>query len=233
MHLFYSNQITGKHHQLPPDESKHCIRVLRLHQGDTAYLTDGLGTLYTTVIVDDNYKSCKLEVTQTQHEYGKRNFSLHLAVAPTKNINRYEWFLEKATEIGVDTITPLICRHSERSAVQPDRLNKVIVSAMKQSLKAYLPKLNPATTMQKFLSQEMNAEKYIAYCGEEYKALLRDNYKKEKDAVILIGPEGDFSPDEIAAAMQKKFKPISLGESRLRTETAALMACTVINILNQ
>jgi 16S rRNA (uracil1498-N3)-methyltransferase len=233
MHLFYSKLISGKFHQLPAEESKHCIKVLRLGQGDTVHLTDGNGSLFKTVIIEDNFKSCKLEIVETQHEYGKRNFNLHLAVAPTKNINRYEWFLEKATEIGIDTITPVICDHSERRSVQPDRLNKIIVSAMKQSLKAYLPKLNDAITFRKFISQEFSAEKYIAYCGEEYKMLLRDDYKIGKDAVILIGPEGDFSPAEVEVAIQKGFKPVSLGEARLRTETAALIACATCNIINQ
>jgi 16S rRNA (uracil1498-N3)-methyltransferase len=233
MHLFYSKLISRKFHQLPAEESKHCIKVLRLGQGDMVHLTDGNGSLFKTVIIEDNFKSCKLEIVETQHEYRKRNFNLHLAVAPTKNINRFEWFLEKATEIGVDIITPVMCDHSERRSVQPDRLNKVIVSAMKQSLKAYLPKLNDAITFRKFISQEIHAEKYIAYCGEEYKMLLRDEYTIGKDAVILIGPEGDFSPAEVENAISNGYKPVSLGEARLRTETAALMACSTINIINQ
>lgn len=232
MHLFYSNIISGKYHSLSPEESKHCIKVLRLGKGDTIHLTDGIGNLYTTHITDDSAKKTTVEIIGIQHEYERRSFNLHIAVAPTKNINRFEWFLEKATEIGIDVITPVICHHSERRSISFDRLNKIIISAMKQSQKAYLPLLNNTSNYEDFVSGKLNAEKYIATCIPGINDSIKDLYQKSKDAVILIGPEGDFSQEETAMAINKGFKPINLGKSRLRTETAAIFACASVNLMN-
>jgi 16S rRNA (uracil1498-N3)-methyltransferase len=232
MRLFYSPAISGNLHLLSQEESKHCVRVLRLKKGDTVHLTDGLGNMYVTRIVDDNYNKCLLEITRTISDYGKRNFNLHMAVAPTKNLNRFEWFLEKATEIGIDTITPLICDHSERRVLQIDRQNKVITAAMKQSLKAYHPVLTEAISFQEFIHQDFHAKKFIAYSSDNYKNTLKEEYQPGTNALILIGPEGDFSTNEVESAIKMGFKPVSLGPSRLRTETAAIAACLTVNIMN-
>ncbi len=232
MLLFYSPEINDIF-TLPQEESKHCIKVLRLKTGDIIHMTDGKGNLYKTRIIDDNVKRCTLEVTHTEHEYGKRNFRLHMAVAPTKNINRFEWFLEKATEIGVDEITPIICENSERRIVKTDRLNKIIIAAMKQSLKAYLPKLNEPTKLSDFINRKTENTKYIAYCSDHHRDLLKNISNQNEDVEILIGPEGDFSLKEVETAMDNNYKAISLGPSRLRTETAAVVACHTVNLLNE
>lgn len=232
MHLFYSNTISGKYHSLSPEESKHCIKVLRLGKGDTIYLTDGIGNLFRTHITDDSAKRTTVEIAEIQNEFEKRSFKLHIAIAPTKNINRFEWFLEKATEIGIDVITPVICHHSERRSISFDRLNKIIISAMKQSHKAYLPLLENACNYEDFVSKKFSADKYIAACIPGINESIKDLYQKDRDAVILIGPEGDFSQEEISMAVNKGFKPITLGKSRLRTETAAVFACSSVNFVN-
>lgn len=232
MLLFYSPEISDIF-TLPQEESKHCIKVLRLKTGDTVHLTNGLGNLYTTRIVDDNIKRCTLEVNHTEYEYGKKDFKLHMAVAPTKNISRFEWFLEKATEIGVDEITPLICENSERRVVKTDRLNKIIIAAMKQSLKTYLPKLNEAVKYSDFVNRETTNSKHIAYCSESHRNLLKKVSKQKENTEVLIGPEGDFSKKEIELAFEKNYQAVSLGQSRLRTETAAIVACHIVNLINE
>jgi len=246
MHLFYTPDITVPVYTLSEDESKHAIRVLRLVKGDVIYLVDGNGGFYTAEIIDDNAKRCTVTITETKKEYNKRPFYLHIAIAPTKSIDRIEWFLEKATEIGINEITPIECEHSERTIVKPERLNKVLVSAIKQSVKAYIPKLNEMCDFEKLVQQEFDGEKFIAHCypnlssssfpsGEERKdkVHLKKLYSIGKNALILIGPEGDFSQKEVELALQHGFKEMSLGKSRLRTETAALLACSTINILNE
>lgn len=231
MHLFYSPDIKSNQYTLPEEESKHCIKVLRLKKGDIIHLSDGIGNLFETVIAEDHPKRCLLEVINVLNEYGKKDFKVHMAVAPTKNINRFEWFLEKATEIGVDEITPLICEHSERKIIKPERLKKVITAAMKQSLKAYHPVLNETIIFKKLIKQYKNG--YIAYCSDEFRDHLKSVYQKGEDALILIGPEGDFSTQEVEMAIEAGFKPVSLGSSRLRTETAAIAACHIINLRNE
>jgi 16S rRNA (uracil1498-N3)-methyltransferase len=233
MHLFYSESITGKSHILPQEESKHCIRVLRLKKGDLVHLTDGKGNLFETRVINDNDKHCSLEIVNVLPEFGKRNFALHLAVAPTKNISRFEWFLEKAAEIGIDSISPLICENSERRTVNFERLNKVLIAAMKQSLKAYLPRLTKPVDFKQFIRTETNFDRYIAYCSQNYRDELKAIGKPGHETLIFIGPEGDFSLAEIDLAISCGVKPVSLGPSRLRTETAAVVACVTINLLNQ
>lgn len=232
MHLFYTPDISGEEYRLNEEESRHCIKVLRLVGGDTVNLIDGRGGLYAAEIVDAHPRSCLLRVNLIQQSYQKRNHYLHLAVAPTKSIDRFEWFLEKATEIGVDEITPLLCERSERKDVKPDRLNKVITSAVKQSLKAYHPKLNPLCKFKDFLKPPRQ-EKFIAHCIDGEKTSLKDSIKPNGNYTILIGPEGDFSITEVQMAMEGSYSAISLGDSRLRTETAALEACFEINFLNR
>jgi 16S rRNA (uracil1498-N3)-methyltransferase len=233
MHLFYTPNIQTEIYQLDEEESKHCIKVLRLKNGDQVNLVDGVGGLYLAEIIDDHPKRTVLKVLNIQKEFAKRNHYLHIAVAPTKNIDRFEWFLEKATEIGIDEITPIICDHSERKEIKTERSNKIITSAIKQSLKAYHPVLNPQINFKEFINQAKADKKFIAHCEDGEKQSLVKDFEPPHNYLILIGPEGDFSPDEIELALQSGFVPITLGESRLRTETAALQACFEINYLNR
>lgn len=233
MQLFYTPNIPALVFQLDETESKHAVRVLRLISGDHIQLIDGKGNFHEAVIKDAHPKRCQVQIIETQAEFGKRNHYLHMAVAPTKNIDRFEWFLEKATEIGIDEITPILCEHSERKVIKNERLEKVIVSAMKQSLKAYLPKLNPLTPIKDILSAEFDGNKYVAHCYEQDKRQLKNEATNSNSNLILIGPEGDFSESEIELALQNKFTPVSLGESRLRTETAAVVACHTVNLMNE
>jgi len=232
MQLFYAPELKGDQYTLEEQESKHLIRVLRMKPGDTISLTDGSGNLYAAELINHNARSCTVRIIDVQAEYGKRNYHIHVAIAPTKNINRFEWFLEKSTEIGIDEITPMICRRSERKIVKPERLNKVITSAMKQSVKAYHPALLEATTFKEFISKEHVGEKYIAYIEEGKHPSLKSLYTPGKDAVILIGPEGDFSLEEVIMAKDMGFKTVSLGDSRLRTETAGVVVCQALALLN-
>jgi 16S rRNA (uracil1498-N3)-methyltransferase len=233
MILFYTKNIQGKFAILEEEEARHATQVLRRKIGDTMQLTDGLGHLYAGEIVDLAKKSCTVAIIDTQEDYNKRPFHLHIAIAPTKNIDRFEWFLEKATEIGVDEITPLICKRSERTVIKPDRLNGILISAMKQSFQTYLPKLNEAIDFQKFIKKDFSSSKnkYIAYCNDAEIPPLSKIYLKGENALILIGPEGDFSEAEVGLAFENNFKGISLGQNRLRTETAGLVACHTINLL--
>jgi 16S rRNA (uracil1498-N3)-methyltransferase len=233
MHIFYIPQISGNSMVLPEDESKHCVRVLRLGFGDTINIVDGQGTMLTCSITDPHPKRCAVDVIDTKHQFGKRNFHLHIAIAPTKNIDRFEWFLEKATEIGIDEITPLLCEHSERKTVNLERLERVIAAAMKQSIKAYLPKLNPLTPFKDVAAMEFDGRKLIAYCGDFDEPHTKDLISKGDNVLMLIGPEGDFSPAEVELAMHNGFKTTGLGPSRLRTETAGVVACTIANLRNQ
>lgn len=232
MHLFYTPDISGNEYIMSPDESKHCVRVLRLQKDDVVQLIDGHGGLFEAVIVSADPKRTQLKIIYESREYQKRNHYLHIAVAPTKNIERLEWFLEKATEIGIDEITPIICERSERREVKNDRLDRVITSAVKQSLKAYHPKLNEAIKYKDFVKQ-VSGECYIAHCMEGEKSQLKDLIHLHGAYTVLIGPEGDFTPNELETALSRQCMPISLGTSRLRTETAALEACFEINFLNR
>lgn len=232
MNLFYTPKINSEIYILDQDESRHCLKVLRLKIGDEIFLTDGLGNLYKCELIEDNPKKCTVRVVDIQKEYEKREVKIHIAVAPTKNISRFEWFLEKATEIGIDEITPIISDHSERKIIKPERLNKVITAALKQSLKAYHPVLNEMQTFKKFMDLDFAGEKYIGFC-EDNPELLKKVYTKGKDVLIMIGPEGDFSKNEIQIAKEKGFIPISFGSSRLRTETAAVVACHSVNFINE
>lgn len=235
MYLFYAPDIISDIYTLSDEESKHAIKVLRLNEKDIIHLADGRGGFYKTEITNANPKHCEVKVLEKKEEDNKRNFYLHIAVAPTKNIERFEWFLEKATEIGIDEITPIECHRSERVVVKTERANKVITSAMKQSLKAYHPQLNELTKFKEFLKSVsgFSGQKFIAHCMEYEKLSLKNDYQYNQNVMILIGPEGDFTPEEVALAIQNNFKPISLGSSRLRTETAALTACLTINLLNE
>lgn len=231
MQLFYTPDITDIDYRMNETESKHAVRVLRLSNGDMIQLVDGKGNFYEATIVDAHPKRCQLKITSKIPEYNKRGHYLHLAVAPTKNIDRFEWFLEKATEIGIDEITPLLCEHSERKIIKQERLEKVIISAMKQSIKAYLPKLNPLTSLQELFLTSSPFRKFIAHCYERDKRELKNEVEGSNSNLIVIGPEGDFSEKEVNLALENGFTPVSLGNSRLRTETAGVVACHTVNLI--
>lgn len=219
--------------ELPHEEAVHCIKVLRKKEGDEILITDGAGFFYDSRIAHAHSKHCIIDIVKTIETPCNWNFNLHIAFAPTKNIDRTEWFVEKATEIGINRVTPILCQHSERKDLKPQRLEKILISAIKQSQKAILPQLDELTNFKSFINTPFNGSKFIAHCYEDKdKKLLKDVYKKDTNALILIGPEGDFSEEEVKMAIEAGFKPISLGESRLRTETAALLACSTIHILN-
>ena len=232
MQLFYVPNISGAEVILNETESKHAIRVLRLQNGSLVQIVNGKGGFYEAEITDANPKKCRLAIVKSSFEFGKKDFHLHIAIAPTKNIDRFEWFLEKATEIGIDEITPLLTSHSERKTINPERLEKILVSAMKQSLKAYLPRLNNIITFKELVVNNKTKNKYIAYCDDIQKTHLKDLVNKGKDTLILIGPEGDFSLEEIQIALENNFEIVSLGTARLRTETAGIAACHIVNLIN-
>lgn len=231
MHVFYTPDI-AVNPELPEEEAGHCLRVLRLTVGDEVMLTDGKGCFYRAVISAASGKRCQVKVTGTipQEPFWKGH--LHLAMAPTKNMDRIEWFVEKATEIGFDELSFLNCRYSERKVIKTERIEKIVVSAVKQSLKARKPIVNEMEDFGRFMQRDFSGQKFIAHCYEGEKPLLKDVLKPGEDAVVLIGPEGDFSREEVEKAESLGFQPISLGKSRLRTETAALVAVHTMNLFN-
>jgi len=232
MNLFYTPNIIEPSTTLPEEESKHIIRVLRKCEGDIGFFTDGLGYIYKCVIVDASPKKCVINILEKTIGDDKRNYKLHIAIAPTKNIARFEWFLEKSTEIGIDEVTPIICYHSERKDVKIHRLNKVITSAMKQSLKSNHPILNEKKSFKEMIAVPFEGEKFIAYIDAEVTLELSRAYSHDKNALILIGPEGDFSRQEVDDAIAVGFTPVRLGKSRLRTETAGIVACHTVSLVN-
>lgn len=232
MHVFYTPDIAVDG-ELPEEEAGHCLRVLRLGVGDEVMLTDGKGFFYKAVITAATGKRCQVKVVETIGQAPLWNSHLHLAMAPTKNMDRIEWFAEKATEIGFDELSFVNCRFSERKVIKTERIEKIVVSAVKQSLKARKPLVNELTDFGKFIQQKFEGQKFIAHCYEGDKPLLKDVLIPGNDAVVLIGPEGDFSPEEVQKAEAAGFRAISLGKSRLRTETAALVAVHIMNLFNQ
>jgi len=236
MQLFYNPHISInlKEFTFDKEESRHIIRVLRKKEGDELQITNGNGLLFFVLITVANDKKCVVKINKFIEKQKPWNYHLHIAIAPTKINDRFEWFLEKATEIGIDEITPIICENSERKVVKLERLKKVIVSAMKQSLKFQLPKLNEPKSFNEIIETEtIDTLKLIAHCEDTNKSKLKDLIKRDQSILLLIGPEGDFSSREINKALQHKFIPLSLGESRLRTETAGIVACNTISIINE
>lgn len=236
MQLFYAPEITLPRYTLSEEESKHGVRVLRLSCGDTIHLTDGRGAIYHARVVDDHPKRCQVEIERTEENFEPLGYTLTMAVAPTKNNERYEWFLEKATEVGVSRFIPLETEHSERRVFKAERSEKVIISAMKQSLKAFKPTLDPLTNFKTLIATPFEGRKLIAHCDTpmttEGKAYLASTLRKGEPALVLIGPEGDFSKEEIQAAVEAGFEEITLGTQRLRTETAAVVAVTMVSVVN-
>lgn len=229
--IFYTPDIEKDLH-LPEEESQHAVKVLRLEAGAPVELVDGHGNFYHAEITFPHHKHCEVRILSKEENFHPQPVHLHIAIAPTKNMDRLEWFAEKVTEIGVGEITPLLCRFSERKVVKNDRLEKILVSAMKQSKKAYLPQLNEMTSFNDFMKKHGGPNCFIAHCYEQDKRLLAKEYEAGSDVTILIGPEGDFSEEEVALALKCGCRPISLGESRLRTETAGVAACHTIQVLN-
>ena len=234
MQLFYAPDITPPLYTLSDEESKHCVRVLRLGVGDSLHITDGRGNMHLCRIVEAHQHHCTVEVVSTQSEYEPLPYSLTMAVAPTKNIDRFEWFLEKATEVGVSRIIPIESDHSERRAIKHERELRVITSAVKQSLKAYHPILEDLTPLREIITRPFEGQKFIAHCDPSFekREYLPAIIKKNENILILIGPEGDFSPEEINFALENGFKSISLGNQRLRTETAAVAATIMVATIN-
>lgn len=234
MQLFYSPNISENDtsFNFDKDESRHIVKVLRKNSGDILHITNGNGWLFKGELILAGIKNCVVNIT-TKTLQPKPKYQLHLAVAPTKMNDRYEWFLEKATEIGITSITPIICDHSERKIVKLERFEKIIQSAMKQSLQFYLPKLNEPIAFKDFINQDFTAQKYIAHCEDTDRKTLKSQLKEEDNYTILIGPEGDFSVKEIKMALQHKFIAVTLGNTRLRTETAAIAACHSVAFVNE
>lgn len=233
MELFFTKNIHVNIATLDPEESRHAVKVLRLKKGEIIHVTDGSGSIHTCEVAAAEPSALTAVIKETITP-NKRPYTIHIAIAPTKNIDRFEWFLEKATEFGIDEITPVICKHSERTVIKPERLEKILVSAMKQSNQSYLPKLNSLRPLSELLKQNIDADKFIAHCSEDdQKHLLVNQLKSDSSVMVLIGPEGDFSKDEISLSLEKNFKPASLGSTRLRTETAGLAAVTTVHIVNQ
>lgn len=235
MQLFYHPEVSegDKEVVFPREESKHIVKVLRKKEGDELHLTNGKGWLFVTELIAANQNSCTARILRSEKE-PPAAYHLHMAVAPTKMNDRYEWFLEKATEIGVHEITPVICDHSERKVVKLNRFERVLQSALKQSLHTRFPVLNEPVTFEEFISREHRGQKFIAHCEQDAeKNLLSKRIKKNSEMTILIGPEGDFSADEIRAARENDWEAVSLGSSRLRTETAAIVACHTAALLNE
>jgi len=255
MHLFFVPNLSSAS-ILPEEESLHAVKVLRLKTGDSIQIVDGKGGFFNARITTPHHKHCAFEITETLVDTSRRNYKLHIAIAPTKNIERLEWFIEKATEIGIDEITPVFCQNSERKVVKEERLEKIIISAAKQSKKAKFPTLNPSCTFDQLIKSYKADQQFIAHCytspqpsptEREYEGrmnvssienstferkILKSEIKHGKSILILIGPEGDFSPEEVSTAIKNGYQPVSLGESRLRTETAGVVACCTVAFCN-
>ena len=234
MQLFYNPAISSEDKEVifPKDESKHIVKVLRKQEGDNLNITNGKGFLFSAEIIEANHNKCKAKITAVEQERDKK-YHIHLAVAPTKMNDRFETFLEKATEIGLDKITPIICDHSERKVVKINRFERVLQSAMKQSLHYSMPEISEAISFQEFIQQEQNEQKFIAHCEENDKKSLQKELEPGKNYTILIGPEGDFSSEEIESAIKAGFIPVTLGNTRLRTETAAIVAAHTAALINE
>jgi 16S rRNA (uracil1498-N3)-methyltransferase len=230
MQLFYSNQIVGNEIVMGKSDSQHCIRTLRKKIGDQINIVDGMGTYYRAEITHDSASECTLNIIETKSNFDKRNYYIHIAIAPTKSHDRLEWFVEKAVEIGVDEISFIQTSRTERKKIRLDRIEKIAITAMKQTVKATLPKLNELQNFNSFISKSHKNNLFIAHLDESKRESINTHKITENSSLVLIGPEGDFTPAEIDLAVQNNFMPISLGKSRLRTETAGVVACHLLNI---
>ena len=227
MLLFFQPEIEQSHH-LNAEDSRHCIKVLRKTIKDLIHVVDGKGGLFACEIIKANDKKCEFKILSEQRNFQQRDSYLHIAIAPTKNADRLEWFIEKSVEIGIDEISLIQTKHSERKNQKIDRLEKIAISAMKQSLKAYLPKINELITLERFLKGVVQEQKFVAHLTDDSKSLI-SSLKPKAAYCILIGPEGDFTKEEVLEAQKEGFQVATLGNSRLRTETAGVVACTICN----
>ncbi len=234
MQLFYFKDLHSDTTSFAFDkeESKHIIKVLRKKESDILFVTNGLGFLFKTEIALASDSKCTVKIISFEQQKASK-FQLHLAVAPTKMNERYEWFVEKATEMGIHEITPIICDHSERKVIKSERFDKIILSAMKQSNQYFLPKFNDPISLKEFLKKEISGQKFIAHCEDSDRKSLKNELQPNQDVTLLIGPEGDFSVKEIQMALENKYIPVTLGATRLRTETAAIAACHSVNFVNE
>ncbi len=233
MNVFYLPDAQLGTISFPEEESKHIVKVLRMKEGDRFCVTDGKGSLYDAELVDAHPKRAMADLSNQRCGYDIRDFKLSIAIAPTKLNERTEWFLEKATEIGIDEVKLFASYHSERRAANVERFRKIVVSAMKQSVKSKMPVVEEMVPFDKLVKQDFDGQKFIAWIDDDVKEQLCDLYEKGKNAIVLIGPEGDFSKEEVELAKENGFVPVSLGEARLRTETAAVVACHTIQLINQ
>ena len=235
MQLFFGEKTSEKELFLSPEDSKHACKSLRKRAGDSIFVTDGNGEIYQCSILDDNMNQVIVNIENVVDNPFPRNYNLHIAISPLKNPDRFEWFVEKATEIGIDEITPIICSRTEKGKVNTDRLTRIALSAAKQSVKAKLPRINEPLTFEKFIQNTTKSvqQKFIAWCETEHEKLLFDTCKAKESTLILIGPEGDFTKEEVEKSLQQGFTPISLGRSRFRTETAGMVACHDVFLRNQ
>jgi len=236
MQLFYNPNLSENSKELSFDkiESRHIIKVLRKKEGDLLSISNGKGLLFLAEITFANEKHCIATIINYENKPKPWNYYLHVAIAPTKNIDRLEWFLEKATEIGIDEITPLLCEHSERKIIKKERLQKIVRAAAKQSLKYNIPKLNNLLPFKEFLKEPKEGQLFVGYCGNDFeKKSLKNCIITKNKITILIGPEGDFSPKEIELAIANKFIAVTMGNSRLRTETAGLVAVHSVAYSNE
>lgn len=234
MQLFYISELRENHKSFVFDknESRHILKVLRKNKGDNINITNGLGLIFKAKISSLNPNKCEVSILEVSHKKHK-GYKLHMAVAPTKLNNRFEWFIEKATEIGVDIITPVFCTHSERKRTKEERFKKILNAAAKQAQRSYFPVLKKPMHFKDFIDNKSEEICFIAHCHNSPKQALKHLIPNKKDLLILIGPEGDFSPEEIKMAHDKGFQSVSLGNNRLRTETAAIVACHTINLYNE
>jgi len=231
MQLFYDNNIANKETiVLNSIESAHAIKVLRLKKNDVLNITDGLGYLYKAQIIEPNYRKCLVKIISSEKMEPEKDYYLHVAIAPTKSMDRMEWFVEKSVEMGIDRITPIICKYSERKSIKNERLEKILISAMKQSLKYHKPIIDELLLFDNFIKNSNSEKKFIAYCNAKENFF---NFEYEKESLFLIGPEGGFSESEVSSAIENNFKPIKISNSRLRTETAGVMISAALSIINQ
>ncbi len=233
MNVFYLPTAQIGTISFPEEESKHIVKVLRMKEGDCFCVTDGNGFLYDAELVDAHPKRAAAELSNQRQGYDVRDFKVSIAIAPTKLNERTEWFLEKVTEIGIDEVKLFASYHSERRVANVERFKKIVVSAMKQSVKSKMPAIEEMISFDKLVKQDFDGQKFIAWIDDDVKEQLCDLYKKGDDVLVLIGPEGDFSKEEVELAKENGFVPVSLGKARLRTETAAIVACHTIQLINQ
>lgn len=233
MNIFFVEDLSSGSFVMNKEESRHCIKVLRLKKGDQVLVMNGKGSIYQAVIQNPDSNACQATILMESHRQNERLYHLTIAIAPTKNMDRFEWFLEKSTEIGIDRIVPIICQHSERKDLKTDRLQKILISAIKQSGQLFLPELTQPMPLKDLLRLPFDGDRFIAHCDSGEKQIFKNSITAGKNILVLIGPEGDFDSVEIKLAQDQGFKAISLGESRLRTETAGIVACHTVCLVNQ